>query len=67
MNANAPMVFYEKEAKIFNKATDCYICEKPLEDDIIGRMDHLSNMNEWLEINKLDIRKFQLKRNWIRC
>ena len=51
------MIFNEKEAKVFNEATDCHICEKPLEDDINGRMDHLSNMNEWLEINKLDIRK----------
>ena len=56
-NANAPMIFGEKEAKVFKEATDCHICEKPLEDDINGRMDHLSNMKEWLEINELDIRK----------
>ena len=54
-NANAPMIFGEKEAKVFKEATDCHICEKPLEDDINGRMDHLSNMKEWLEINELGI------------
>ena len=43
--------------KSFKEATDCHICEKPLEDDINERMDHLSNMKEWLEINELDIRK----------
>ena len=26
--ANAPIIFGEKEAKVFNEATDCHICEK---------------------------------------
>ena len=47
-NANAPMIFNEKEAKVFMDVTQCHICEKPLEDDGNGRMDHLSNIKQWL-------------------
>ena len=39
------------------EATQCHICDKPLEDDINGRIDHLTNMKEWLEILNLDLRK----------
>ena len=39
------------------EATQCHICEKPLEDDINGRMDHLTNIQEWLQILNLDLRK----------
>ena len=34
--ANALMIFNEKEAKVFNEATDCHICEKPIEDYMNG-------------------------------
>ena len=56
-NANAPMIFGENEKKAFKQATQCHICEKPLEDDINGRMDHLTNIQHWLEILNLDLRK----------
>ena len=56
-NANAPMIFSEKEEKTFMEATTCHICEKPLGDDINGRMDHLTNIKYWLEILNLDLRK----------
>ena len=39
------------------EATQCHICDKPLEDDINGRIDHLTNMKELLEILNLDLRK----------
>ena len=62
-NANAPMIFGEKEDKAFKEATDCHICEKPLEDDINGRIDHLTNMKEWLKINQLDLRKIPIEKD----
>merc|ERR1712055_508885 len=55
--ANKPMKFGELEKKVFMDATTCHICEKPLEDDINGRMDHLTNIQHWLEILNLDLRK----------
>ena len=56
-NANAPMKYEENEKQAFMQATTCHICEKPLEDDINGRMDHLTNIQHWLEILNLDLRK----------
>lgn len=44
------MIFGEKEKQVFMDATTCHICEKPLEDD--GRVDHLTNIQHWLEILK---------------
>merc|ERR1712208_46795 len=55
--ANKPMKFGELEKKVFMEATQCHICEKPLEDDINGRMDHLTNIQQWLQILNLDLRK----------
>ena len=62
-NANVPMIFGEKEDKAFKEATDCHICEKPLEDDINERVDHLTNMKEWLKINQLDLRKIPIEKD----
>ena len=39
------------------EATTCHICEKPLEEEINGRVDHLENMKEWLKIYHVDLRK----------
>merc|ERR1712105_508185 len=55
--ANTPMKFGELEKQVFMHTTTCHICEKPLEDDINGRMDHLTNIQQWLEILNLDLRK----------
>ena len=56
------MIFGEKEAKVFMDATQCHICEKPLEDDANGRVDHLSNIKQWLEILSLDVRKIPIEK-----
>ena len=45
----------EKQACM--EATTCHICEKDLGEEIDGRVDHLENMREWLEILQLDLRK----------
>ena len=63
-NANAPMIFSEKEEKTFMEATTCHICEKLLGDDINGRMDHLTNIKYWLEILNLDLRKIPTEKEW---
>ena len=61
-NTNTPMIFGEKEKQVFMDATTCHICEKPLEDDGNGRMDHLSNIKQWLEILSLDLRKIPIEK-----
>ena len=61
-NANTPMIFGEKEKQVFMEATECHICEKPLEDDVNGRMDHLTNIQHWLEILNLDLRKIPIEK-----
>ena len=55
--ANAKMVFGEKEAKQFMESTTCHICEEDLGCEKTGRKDHLGNMKDWLDINKLDTRR----------
>jgi hypothetical protein len=55
--ANAKMLFGEKEANQFMEATTCHICEEDLGCEKSGRKDHLGNMKDWLEINKLDTRR----------
>merc|ERR1711936_1234434 len=61
-NANTPMIYGKKEKQAFMEATECHICEKPLEDDVNGRMDHLTNIQHWLEILNLDIRKIPIEK-----
>ena len=61
-NTNTPMIFGENEKQVFMDATTCHICEKPLEDDVNGRMDHLSNIKQWLEILSLDLRKIPIEK-----
>merc|ERR1711905_6388 len=56
------MIFGENEKKAFKQATECHICEKPLEDDVNGRMDHLTNIQHWLEILNLDLRKIPIEK-----
>ena len=55
--ANKPMKYGELEKQAFMEATTCHICEKDLGEEINGRVDHLENMKEWLEILQLDLRK----------
>merc|ERR1711888_581217 len=54
------MIVGEKEKQVFMQATSCHICEKPLEDD--ARMDHLTNIQHWLEILNLDVRKIPIEK-----
>merc|ERR1711888_161804 len=56
------MKYGEKEKQIFMNATTCHICEKPIEDDVNGREDHLSNIKQWLEILSLDVRKIPIEK-----
>ena len=52
----------KRKNKFFMEATECHICEKPLEDDVNGRMDHLTNIQHWLEILNLDLRKIPIEK-----
>ena len=60
--ANAPMQFGEKEQKSFMEATQCHICEKDLVPEKGGRVDHLGQIKEWLDILQMDTRRVPLEK-----
>ena len=60
--ANAEIIYGEKEKQAFMQATHVIFVNKTLGQRESGREDHLANMQEWLEINQIDIRRIPTTR-----
>ena len=49
-NANAKMIYGEKEKKEFENAKQCHICEGDIKKN---NVDHLENIHQWLQDMRL--------------
>ena len=59
-NANAEMVYTDKDKEKFEAATKCHICDGPLPNGSTN-IDHLANMGKWKMVENNGTQKMYAK------